>query len=87
LKTSYRVEVSATAEKQIKNLQRDDQERVLRAIVLLAHDPRPQGCRKLKGYENTYRIRLGVFRIIYCIDDERLMVVIIKVGHRKHVYR
>ena len=83
----YSIEVSATAEKQLRGLQPDDQIRVLRAIRALAGDPRPRGCRKLAGYDDLYRVRAGRYRIIYSIDDAVLRVVVLKLGHRKDVYR
>jgi mRNA interferase RelE/StbE len=52
----------------------------------LAENPRPQGSQKLSG-RDRYRIRQGVYRIVYSIEDDRLVVVVIKVGHRKDVYR
>ena len=84
---SYRVEVSKTAEKQIVSLPRVDQVRVVRVIAKLANDPRPDGSRKLAGYDSTFRVRVGSYRIIYDIDDHRVIVVILKVGHRRDVYR
>lgn len=84
---NYKIEVSATAEKQIRGLGRDDQVRVLRAIQQLATDPRPRGARKLRGYEDVYRIRVGTFRVIYSVESDRLLVIVLKVGHRKDIYR
>jgi mRNA interferase RelE/StbE len=84
---SYSIRVSATAEKQIRKLERDEQIRVLRAITALARDPRPRGCRKLAGFDDVYRIRVGVIRVLYSIADRRLVVIVLKVGQRKDVYR
>jgi mRNA interferase RelE/StbE len=84
---SYRVEVSATAERQIRKLGRADQLRVLRAIAALATEPRPSGCRKLQGYTNVFRVRVGRYRILFSVEDDRLVVIVLKVGHRKDVYR
>ena len=61
----YRIEVSATAERQIRKLPAEDRLRVLRAIKQLAGQPHPSGCRKLRGYEDVYRIRVGFYRVIY----------------------
>lgn len=83
----YKIEISSSAEKQIKKLQKDDQVRVMRSILGLSHDPRPHGCRKMRGFENIYRIRVGTFRVIYSIEEKRIVIVILKVGHRKHIYR
>lgn len=83
----YRIEVSATAEKQIRRLERADQLRVLRAVRDLAATPRPRGSRKLRGYDDVFRIRVGTFRILYSVEPERILVIILKVGHRKDIYR
>jgi len=84
---SYRVEITASAEQALARLPKDDMSRVVRAITALATVPRPGGCRKLKGYEDVYRIRVGLYRVIYSIDDRRIIVVMLKLGHRKDVYR
>lgn len=84
---SYRIEVSATAERQIRKLGREDQIRVLRLIQHLAVDPRPPGYRKLSAHEDVFRVRVGRFRILYSIEDRRLVVIVLKVGDRKDVYR
>ena len=84
---SYRIEVSATAEKQIRKLTARDQVRVLRAIQHLGFDPHPLGCRKLQGYDDVFRIRVGSYRVIYSVESGRLIVIILKVGHRRDVYR
>ncbi len=84
---SYSVEVSATAERQIRKLGAQDRVRVLRAISDLAGAPRPPGCRKLRGYDDVYRIRSGRFRVLYSLEDQRLVVIALKVGDRRDVYR
>lgn len=84
---SFDIEVSRTAEKQIKKLGREDQIRVLRTIRGLADEPRPRGCRKLRGYDDIFRIRVGTYRVIYSVDEGRIVIVILKVGHRREVYR
>lgn len=83
----YEVEVSRTAEKQLRKLTRDDQERVVRRMLLLANEPFPQGARKLTGYDDVYRVRVGQYRILYSVSRGRLVIVILKVGHRKNVCR
>lgn len=84
---SYRIEVSATAERQIKKLGREDQIRVVRAVQALANEPRPSGCRKLQGYDDVYRIRIGRYRALYSIDGRRVIITVLKVAHRRDVYR
>lgn len=85
--SDFRIEVSATAEKQLYKLNAADQVRIIRSIRQLAIEPRPRGTRKLRGYEDVYRLRCGGFRIIYSIEDRKLLVIVLKIGHRKHIYR
>jgi mRNA interferase RelE/StbE len=84
---SYHIEVETSAVKQIQRLQRHDQQRVMAAILALAHEPRPHSCTKLSGTDSAYRVRVGVFRIVYIVDDGLLVVTVTLVGHRKEVYR
>lgn len=63
-----------------------DRQRIATRIRRLADDPRPPGCQKLSG-RDRYRIRQGVYRIVYSIRDQQLIVVVIRVGHRKDIYR
>jgi mRNA interferase RelE/StbE len=83
----YRLEVTATAERQLKKIGREDRIRILRSISHLANEPRPDGCRKMSGYDAVYRIRAGDYRVIYEIDGKKIVIVILKIGHRKDVYR
>ena len=82
-----KIEISRTAERQLKKLSRGDQERVIRAVLALAHDPHPTGSRKLSGYGDVFRIRIGQYRVLYSIARTKLIVVVLKVGHRRDVYR
>jgi len=84
---SYDLEISRTAEKQLKRLPRAEQQRIVRAMLNLAIDPRPRGSRKLIGYEDVFRIRVGRYRILYSIATQRLIIIILKVGHRRDIYR
>lgn len=84
---SYRLEISRTAERQLAALPSDDQIRVSRAISHLAEEPRPTGTRKLTGYSDLYRIRVGRYRVIYSVEDDRLLVIVLKIGHRRSIYR
>jgi len=85
--TEYRIQISATAERQLKRLRKDDQRRVVHVVKKLAGEPRPRGCRKLHGYDDVYRVRVGVLRVIYAVEDDCLLLLVLKVGHRKAVYR
>ena len=85
---SYSVIVQSTAKKQIEAIDhRADRQRIIKSIERLADNPRPHGCEKLAGMKNTYRIRQGDYRILYDVEDDRVIVLILKVGHRKDVYR
>jgi mRNA interferase RelE/StbE len=84
---AYRVEVKASAVKEIAALPKRDQRRVVSAIDALADDPRPHGVRKLAGSENVYRVRVGDYRIVYQVFDDVLIVHVVRVGHRRDVYR
>jgi mRNA interferase RelE/StbE len=83
----YKIEISASAERELKKIKTEDQVRLLRSISSLAENPRPPGCRKLSGYEGIYRIRVGTYRIIYEIDGKRIIVTVLKIGHRRDVYK
>lgn len=85
--SEYRIDVSATAERQLRKLEPEVRARMIDAIKNLASNPRPRRSRKLRGYEDVFRIRKGVFRIIYSIEDDRLLIIILKVGHRREIYR
>jgi mRNA interferase RelE/StbE len=84
---SYRLEIAASAEKQLARLPHADRVRVARKIGELASVPRPVGCRPLRGQQDVYRIRVGVYRVIYSIEQRRIVVVVLKIGHRRDVYR
>jgi len=83
----YRVEVARRAMRALERLARPDQQRVRAAIDLLANDPRPPGCVKLAGEDRTYRVRTGDYRIVYDVIDDRLVVQVVRIGHRREVYR
>jgi mRNA interferase RelE/StbE len=82
----YRLEISRTAERQLKKLPRDDQKRVVKAILQLADEPFPKGCRKLSGYEDVFRVRVGHYRVLYSAGGKKLILIVVKAGDRKGVY-
>ena len=84
---NYKIEFAKQAAKQFKALPRQEQQRLKTKIDNLEIDPRPSGVIKLSGEKNLYRIRVGNYRIIYSIQDSRLLILIVKIGHRKDVYR
>lgn len=83
----YSIEISRTAEKQLRKLPAAHRRRVARAMVALGSEPHPPGSRKLAGYEDVFRIRVGVYRVIYSVSGRKLVIIILKIGHRKDVYR
>jgi len=83
----YSVIVTKKARKELNTIQEQHYDALRDAINGLAVQPRPIGCKKLIGTNNQYRIRVGVYRILYTIQDNVLTVTIIKVAHRKNVYR
>jgi mRNA interferase RelE/StbE len=84
---SYEIEISRTAEKQLKKLPPADQRRVARAMLDLADEPFPRSSRKLSGYEDVFRIRVGRYRIFYSVSERFLIIIVLKIGHRKEIYR
>ena len=83
---SYELVFRKSVAKDLRVFPKQDVKRIMQGILALADDPRPSGCEKLSSLER-YRIRQGVYRIIYEIEDSRLVVLIVKVGHRREVYR
>lgn len=84
---SYSVELTRTAEKQLRRIAKRDRNRLVEAIRSLADRPRPHGARKLQGYNDVYRIRVGQCRVVYEVFDDRVVVIVLKVGHRKDIYK
>lgn len=84
---SLELRVSRSAERQLRKLPRTDQARVAQAMLVLADDPFPKGARKLLGYRDVFRIRVGPYRVLYSVSETELIVVVLKVGHRRGVYR
>ena len=82
---TYRVEISRRAAKAVTGLDKPVRRKVLAAIGALAGDPRPAGCKKLAGQE-TWRIRVGDYRILYEIHDQVLLVIVVDMGHRREIY-
>lgn len=83
----YRVLIKPSAVKEIEAVPRKkDRQRIVKKIEQLGDEPRPAGCQKLSGH-GRYRIRQGQYRIVYGVEDDKLIVYVVKVGHRKDVYR
>lgn len=84
---NYKIEISTSAEKALKKIPNKDITKIVDAIQILAINPYPDICRKLSGEENTFRIRQGNYRIIYEVLGKKLLILILKIGHRKDIYR
>ena len=83
---NYRLTFKKSVAKDLRLIPKGDVRRILKRIEAFAEDPRPMGCEKLSGQER-FRVRQGVYRIVYEIQDEELVIVVVKVGHRREVYR
>ena len=83
---AYKLFFKKSVQKDFDAIPKKDLKRILNRIAALAENPRPPGCEKLTGKER-YRLRQGRYRIVYSIQDDELTVWIVKVGHRKHIYR
>ena len=83
---SYRIEVRPAALRALRKIHSDDRKRIQGAIALLAQEPRPPGATSLRGRDGI-RVRVGDYRIIYTVQDEVLLVVVVSLGHRKEIYR
>ena len=83
----YTVEFAASALREFKVLERAVQRRIATHIDELAGNPFPPGSKKLKGSPDHYRIRVGDYRVIYKVDGKRLVILVLKIGHRREVYR
>ena len=81
----YAVTIKQSVAKDLRAIPNADVRRILDRIETLAANPRGEGCVKLSG-QNRYRVRQGVYRIVYEIHDDRLVVIVVKVGHRSSVY-
>lgn len=82
----YTVVLTRSAEKELYNLPKSVIEKIIIALKLLEEEPRPAGCKKLKGYKNLWRIRIGNYRVIYAIEEVVLLVDVREIGDRKDIY-
>ena len=82
----YALGIKPSARKELENLSDSLIARLAPKIDALAADPRPSGCRKLHGYKDLWRIRVGDYRVVYIIDDDRKTVSVTRVAHRREVY-
>ena len=83
----YNIEWRPSTKKDLKRISKAEVHRIIQSVESLSDQPRPPGSRKLSGSDSTYRIRIGNYRVIYEIHDEVILIEVVKVGHRKDVYR
>lgn len=83
----YSIIIERNALKSLATIPDKDAKKITNAINELAENIRPNGIKKLKGYENLYRIKIGNYRVIYEINDGELVIIVVEIGHRKEVYK
>ena len=83
----YTLEFTASAAREFRALDRQTQRRISTKVSELVNDPLPAGVRKFQGEEDHWRIRVGDYRVIYRVEKCRVVIVIVKIGHRREVYR
>lgn len=83
---AYRVEIDQRAAKLLRKLDRPIQARLVATIAALGADPRPTGVKALAGHPGLLRVRVGDYRIVYTVYDAKLLVLVVHLGHRRHVY-
>jgi mRNA interferase RelE/StbE len=83
---TYAVELGPVR-KDLRALDDKTRRRILRALIALEANPRPPGAKKLRGESELWRVRVGDYRILYSIEEARLVVLVVKIGHRREVYR
>ena len=84
---AYRIEFRLAALRELARLEKSVRLRIAATVDSLAQQPRPPGVEKLKGHETRYRVRCGDYRIVYEIKDALLLILVVRIGHRRQVYR
>ena len=84
---TYKIEFTKAEEKQLAAVPNTDMKRIAKRIDKLATNPFPVDCKKLEGEDDIYRIRQGDYRILYSVFEKKLIVLILKIGHRKEIYK
>ena len=82
----YQIIIKKVALKELKKLPKQEIARISKLIKSLSDEPRPRGCKKLKSYDNLWRVRSGNYRVIYGIEDKILIVEVMEIGDRKDIY-
>jgi len=83
----YSLEFTASALREFCALDRQMRRRITEKVTVLCDDPFPSGSKKLKGQADHFRIRVGDYRVVYRVDGKRVVIVIVRIGHRREVYR
>jgi mRNA interferase RelE/StbE len=83
---NYRIVITRSAAKELEDIPRKDRAKIVAKIQTLASDPRPSGSEKLAG-DDKYRLRQGNYRVLYHIDDDAIVVTVVRIAHRREVYR
>ena len=83
---SYTVELLPSAQRELATLPKDVRRRIANRIDALRENPRPPGAKQLQGEDRLYRLRVGDYRVIYSIEGRRLVILVVRVGHRRDVY-
>ena len=84
---TYEVRLARGAQRSLASLERREQQRIRAALDLLADNPRPPNCVAMQGENSVYRVRVGDYRIVYEVLDDALLVHVVRIGHRRQVYR
>ena len=84
---SYQIQIKRSAQKELEALPKREQRRIIRALEALSEKPRPSGVRKIVGAEDLYRLRVGDYRVVYQIKEQILTIWVIRIGHRRDIYR
>lgn len=84
---AFRLEYKSSVKKELRKLPVADRKIIIRKIQLLGDDPKPEGSSKLKGSRDLFRIRYGDYRVIYQVQKTVLVIIIIKIGHRREIYK
>jgi mRNA interferase RelE/StbE len=84
---TYRIEFRPAAMRDLAKLETSTRRRIAATLESLGTNPRPPGVEKLKGHEHRYRVRCGDYRVIYEIEDRVLIILVLRIGHRRQVYR
>lgn len=82
----YKVELRRNAKKSLDRLQEQERTKIISALLELEHNPRPKGIEKIRGTE-LWRIREGDYRLVYHVDDKEKIITVVRIGHRRDIYR